>query len=535
MVERSLVPPAALSPEELDALEPTAREAVLKAQADFEILYNKTLAAARYVREVKASAQAESSEGGGEPELAERESASARPTSSGPDGGTSSEDVDEASASACKNGEPVLPKLPCGERSPVKVVIKSSITRITEILQNANISSQTPERLVCLWDEMSRVIRSAGLSAPEVMAAVGSVTGEAAVSLCIAREFDNLDAWGAQLSRRYLQHANASDVTRRLFESQRKEAENSVQFLLRVAPLVRAAMLLQLVDARLAFGAVWSVTALGKEYCQRNMHIYDAIDMAIKTKQLTSVDALLEAVQQRSDLEDVPKAAKPPAPVAPAVTRLPRKSCTHCKRTGHSEEGCWDKHPELRPRRRAASNRETGNEGIAPYPPASDVFVVRARFNDSVSVQLGLDSMAAVNLIRSDAVPAGVNMEAEGPQLHGVGHVQAKGMVRLTLAVGGLRVEGLPFAVVDSLPVPALLGKPTLTDMRATIDMAADRAHLGEEVQRVSIRAVALPTVQKDSGRPQAQSYWNWINRRLAAAPKKLQTVVQDVLERADD
>ncbi len=48
------------------------------------------------------------------------------------------------------------------------------------------------------------------------------------------------------------------------------------------------------------------------------------------------------------------------------------------------------------------------------------------------------------------------------------------------------------------------------------------------------MRAIALP-LSVLSSRPQAQSYWNWLNKRMATAPKRLQTLMQDVVERADN
>jgi hypothetical protein len=61
-------------------------------------------------------------------------------------------------------------------------------------------------------------------------------------------------------------------------------------------------------------------------------------------------------------------------------------------------------------------------------PVGWDVFVVSAGVNGS-QMRLGLDSMAAVNLIRADSVPPGVVVTAGGPTLHGVGQAAAKGTV----------------------------------------------------------------------------------------------------------
>ena len=61
-----------------------------------------------------------------------------------------------------------------------------------------------------------------------------------------------------------------------------------------------------------------------------------------------------------------------------------------------------------------------------------------------------------VNLLRADWLPAGVAVEEGGPQLHGVGRAQARGVVRVAVTIGGgLKWENIPFIVVDSLPVSA--------------------------------------------------------------------------------
>jgi hypothetical protein len=53
--------------------------------------------------------------------------------------------------------------------------------------------------------------------------------------------------------------------------------------------------------------------------------------------------------------------------------------------------------------------------------------------------------------------------------------------------------------------------------------------------QKATVHAIALPAELSPSSRPQAQSYWMWLNKRLANAPKRLQMLFQDVMERADN
>ncbi len=165
--------------------------------------------------------------------------------------------------------------------------------------------------------------------------------------------------------------------------------------------------------------------------------------------------------------------------------------------------------------------------------PWRDVFVVEAAISER-RVQLGLDTMAAVNLIRVDAVPTGSVISAGGPTLHGVGHAEARGTIVAAVTHGSMTFAEVVFAVVDSLPVPGLLGKPTLTEMGAQLNLAKSVTEICAGERTVQVHAIAVP-VDGVSKRPQAQSYCNWLNKRMAAAPKRLQTLFQDVMERADN
>jgi hypothetical protein len=117
--------------------------------------------------------------------------------------------------------------------------------------------------------------------------------------------------------------------------------------------------------------------------------------------------------------------------------------------------------------------------------------------------------------------------------LHGVGQSEVTGTIRVTVTLGDLTFSDVAFAVVDDLPVPALLGKPMLTAMGAVIDLGENVAEVYAGERTAELRAVAIPTVV--SNRPQAQSYWTWLTKRMAKAPQRLQTLTQDIFERVDD
>ena len=139
-----------------------------------------------------------------------------------------------------------------------------------------------------------------------------------------------------------------------------------------------------------------------------------------------------------------------------------------------------------------------------------------------------------MNLMRKGSVPPGTVIKPGGPSLHGVGEAECSGMVDVDVEVGGIMFPRMRFGVVDSLPVPALMGKPSMEQMGTVLDLARDEARIIKGKKAATVRAVAVP-VQKDSQRPRAQSYWNWLAKRMAKAPKSVQIKFQDVMERADD
>jgi hypothetical protein len=429
-------------------------------------------------------------------------------------------------------GNPLLPPLPYGSEMTVKSVAKQNLAKITELLQNANVSADAPENIVTLWDDISRLIEGAGLSEAETKAAVRGVTGPIAVVLCIGRSLD-LEKWRHTLSERYLNPSKAGGLLRRLYAVRRNENEAAVAYLTRVAPLVRAVMLMQLVPVATALSAVWDAEALGKGYCQQNANLFEQVLSAIDAGQIVDVDNLAQHVQARTKLETVPKTANP---VALKKPKSKSQRCAHC-RGNHPSDKCWIKFPEKRPGWMRDGNDNNANEANASecfaMPVGRDVFVVEAAVN-GVRTQLGLDSMAALNLIRRDALPGGITISAGGPTLHGVGQAEASGTVTVAVTLESLTFAEVVFAVVDSLPVPGLLGKPTLTEMGARMDLAMDTAEIRAGERRAKVRAIALPA-DVLSSRPQAQSYWNWLNKRMAAAPKRLQVLFQDVMERADN
>jgi hypothetical protein len=108
--------------------------------------------------------------------------------------------------------------------------------------------------------------------------------------------------------------------------------------------------------------------------------------------------------------------------------------------------------------REGNNNNEANASDYMAMPVGRDVFVVDAAVNGT-RTQLGLDSMAALNLIRSDVLPAGMTIAVGGPMLYGVGQAAAKGAVKVEITLGNLTFAEVEFAVVEELPVPGLLHK----------------------------------------------------------------------------
>ncbi len=285
---------------------------------------------------------------------------------------------------------------------------------------------------------------------------------------------------------------------------------------------------------------LWRPEALELSYCQKNGTYWEPTRQQIASGTIRTMDDLLESVDQWMKLEQLPAVAAPVTKrrVGNSTKTSQRDRCRKGDHGNHTAATCWLLHPELRP----ANNNNNHNEATAseyddlPAVPAGrDVFIVNARVH-GVATQLGLDSMAALNLVRADVVPPRVALKAGGPTLHGIGCAEVKGRVEMTVTLGKLAFPNVEFAVVEDLPVPALLGKPTLTAMEATLDLANNVAEVGVAGGgRTEVQAVVLAVGAVWSARPQAQAYWSWLNKRLAEAPKRLQTIFQDVVEWADN
>jgi hypothetical protein len=169
MVERLEVVWTLVSREDLTKykVDVAAVDAILGGQEKVKVTLGKANEAVMEVKELMVKA-------GVPPQVSERQEDSAE----------GSEEEGEKKDKAGTAGKSLLPALPYGGTA-VKAVQKQNLAKITELLQNCNVTSGTPENLAMLWDDICRLIEGAGLSEAEVKAAIQGVTGQAAVTLCI--------------------------------------------------------------------------------------------------------------------------------------------------------------------------------------------------------------------------------------------------------------------------------------------------------------------------------------------------------------
>ncbi len=309
--------------------------------------------------------------------------------------------------------------------------------------------------------------------------------------------------------------------------------------------------------------SLWSRAALGDEYWVENLAMVEPIQEAIRKGRIRTHGELVMAATAQQNRERLPKPK--PKPAAPVTTtdqedtegqetsnarpyckkcrRYHRGQCwkcTKCGRFGHLVDRCRKKEGGEATGPVAAESgtkeQETkdqrSNEAGSQYTEGPQILVVRCALQ-GLAMEVGADTMAALNIIRGDALPPGVEVTKGGPELHGVGLAQSEGVVRVNVTLGGLEVGAQEFVVVQSLPVMAILGKPLLAAMGARIDVAAGTVRINVGGKTTKLRAVAVPAVPSE--RPRAQAYWQWLNVRLSKAEKRLQTHFQDVMERADD
>lgn len=203
--------------------------------------------------------------------------------------------------------------------------------------------------------------------------------------------------------------------------------------------------------------------------------------------------------------------------------------CDECGERGHTKERCKEGKKEAKVAEQHGN--EAGEQCSAGDP---DILVVRCQLQ-GVAMEAGADTMAAVNIIRGDALPPGAKVVEGGVELLGVGQVQSDGVVELSVELGGVMVGKQEFVVVQTLPVPAILGKKLLAAVQAKIDVAAGKVQIRAGGKKALLRAVAVPAKHVESERPKAQAYWNWLAVHMSKAGKKLQTCFQETMERADD
>ncbi len=542
-----------VTPDQLKSVkDPAAREALTKALEERAALNARLENANQHLAKLVQSAGIESMSAAAEPEKKEEP---ARTASAGFHAGeqtvvgavSASAEVRDAERAQSAREEArgknpnVLPPAPAVRGSGLpREIERMATTNLRGMMDSFKGDVTRPEEAVMLYEEVLGYLRL-GLPDATALGLLQLVSQEAKSRLAALPMPSSFEEWRKRFQEKYLSGTRAGNMRHRLAEQRRQSSEGVYAFLTRVRPMAQAAVLINVVSERALLEDLWTTTVLGTDYCMRNTTLYREVGKAIAEGEIKTIEALCSRMAGET-FEVVPKG--PPAggkPANPATKGQPRRPrpdtrppCPFCQKPGHTEDVCFTKHPELRAKMQGGSSGN--NEGKLEYPAlpvGQEVFVVDALVGPA-PMKLGLDSMAALNLMREDSVPKGFAVRPGGPLLHGVGHVYASGLVDLPLRVGAVRLKRVTFAVVSDLPVAALLGKPTLSQLRVVMHMADDTARLQHGQQQAVVRAVAIP-VAVSSHRPQAQAYWTWLNKRMAAAPKRLQTLFQDVMERADD
>jgi hypothetical protein len=432
----------------------------------------------------------------------------------------------------------VLPEIPQPTTMADKDVTKQLCGALATKFEAFTGEANRPEEVLALWADITWTVEQ-GVSHQRILSTLALITAKGRAQLCAAPSPKSLEAWRTDLSSTYLAGANRADITKGLANLQRQSTEAAADFILRVTPQVNAAALINVVQLKQQVADLWSYAALGDEWVKANRS-FDHIAALINMGKIATMEALYKEAKTMSRVEVIPSLPVAAAPVRSKSKTDGRPECAKCNRRHFGS--CWQceacgayGHKEGRGPP-CVLLKEKANEVASKCMVSGrskEVCAVTGQLNGQATT-LGLDTLAALNLIRRDALPTGAQTKLGGPRLHGVGDAQACGTTELQVRLGDLTFERVPFAIVQQLPVPALLGKPTLAKMNAIMDVAAGKAQIAKGDATTTVHAVAVP-VRKDSERPKSHSYWNWINKRFAAADKRLQVLIQDVLERADD
>ena len=115
---------------------------------------------------------------------------------------------------AARASMPSLLPMPDFGEVPIKSVAKEAVLKIRDAAQGVKLNGEDGAQVVvALWTVILRQVASARLTEADLMAAVGGVSAEVAVSLCLTTQPTSAAEWGARLSQRYLSPANAGQLS----------------------------------------------------------------------------------------------------------------------------------------------------------------------------------------------------------------------------------------------------------------------------------------------------------------------------------
>ncbi len=330
-----------LNPEQLRAVDPAVRDALINAQATRDRLAEQLAEANQYLLEVAGDANVALLPGrpieGHDPETKEgevsRESMSEEPamglravdstggsatTAEGrehqPEGGELLLVNAEGGEKLSVNAEGILlPKMVAGpvklDKSLVALAQAQATARLNEF--DGDVATR-PERVVQLWTELSRLV-AMGLPEAQLLVLLQLLPSATQLRLAVSPAMQSLEDWRLELSRRYLSGTQTSDVLTRLAQMRRQAGEQARVFIMRAEPLANAVIMGRAATARQTLGMMWSISALGLDYRRANQMQVKDIEDKINRNVISTVTQLLIAVQQAEMDETVPDSKPPPS------------------------------------------------------------------------------------------------------------------------------------------------------------------------------------------------------------------------------
>ncbi len=305
-------------------MDKAAEEAVKKAEEELEIAQRKAKEAKEHLRTLRTAV-------GQQPQTGEASEHSASPPTSqkqtekrtSPTGkrvvdlseGSSRESSEEESDNRKPNPSPMAAALRAPATTTKKMDKETSkaVQAKVQALLGSQLSADNVAGLISLWKQLTRFVEL-GYPEDKLLTEVMLLPDATRVSLAAEPAPHDLQEWANNLTSKYLSAARGADLRRR-FQAQlvRKDTERAAEYVARIMENANALLLIGAVDMSTMLSDIYSASALGELYCQRNFAIVMPIMDAIARHRITSIEQLLGALQA-VQFEQVKK-----TPAAPAL------------------------------------------------------------------------------------------------------------------------------------------------------------------------------------------------------------------------